>query len=127
MKSLALHADRSRATLAGLALAVLATLCLACSDSGSSSESLADRGKRVYATNCTACHHPDPAQPGVIGPALAGKSAPLIRSMLVVGEPPGGYPPGKSGARMAPLPHLAGEAQALAAYLEKVAPAEEPS
>ena len=124
---MALHTNRRRASFARLALAGAAALSFACADSGSSSESLSDRGERVYATNCTACHHPDPAQPGAIGPALAGKSAKLIRSMLVVGEPPGGYPPGRSGARMPPLPHLAGEAQALAAYLETLAPAGEPS
>lgn len=77
-----------------------------------------ERGRRVYAANCTACHHPDPARRGTLGPALAGADRALIHSMVTRGEPPGGYPADHSGARMPALRHLEQDVDAIAAYLE---------
>ena len=50
-------------------LGLLALLALAACDQAGGEAAL---GSRVYAANCTACHHPDPRLEGVLGPAVAG-------------------------------------------------------
>jgi len=75
------------------------------------------RGRKVYLTNCTACHHSDPTQDGTLGPAIAGSSRELIEARVVHGRYPEGYTPKRPSAQMPALPHLAPAVPDLAAYL----------
>jgi mono/diheme cytochrome c family protein len=95
----------------GLALTLLA----GCSQETLSPE--AERGRQVYQAQCVACHNPDPAQPGPVGPAVRGASAELLRARLVDGGYPAGYTPKRPTKVMQPLPQLAKDIPALAAYL----------
>jgi mono/diheme cytochrome c family protein len=75
------------------------------------------RGRAVYATSCTACHHVDPALPGAIGPEVKGASRELLEARIVHGTYPAGYTPKRPTALMQPLPQLAGSVDDLTAYL----------
>ena len=75
------------------------------------------RGESVYRANCTICHALDPARDGTVGPAVAGASAELLEARIVRAEYPPGYRPKRETRLMPPLPFLAAEVPALAAYL----------
>ena len=133
---------RSTARLPLLLAAALGAggLALACSDSstpGSSSSAPAAAkttpsapavpaapadpvaaGKKVYLTNCIACHNPDPKLDGPLGPAVAGSSADLLEARVVRGEYPEGYTPKRQTRNMVPMPYLQSKLPQLAAYLE---------
>ena len=81
-------------------------------------ETLAARGERVYRANCIACHNPDPTKGGGLGPDVAGSSRELLEARIVHGTYPEGYTPKSDTRAMIPLPHLAPELDALAAYLQ---------
>jgi mono/diheme cytochrome c family protein len=83
---------------------------------------LAERGRRVYMSNCIACHSPDPAEAGAIGPPLAGATEELLRAKVLRNEYPAGYQPQRTSQAMIPLPHLESEIAALAAFLAQPAP-----
>ncbi len=110
---------RAAAGVAGVALAA------ACSQgSGTAPLSpLAAEGKQVYSANCTACHNADPAQPGALGPPLAGSAEALLAAKVLRNEYPPGYTPKRQTHAMIPLPQLEPRIPALAAYLATVAPA----
>ncbi len=95
-------------------LAVLAGWAFACAADDLSS---VDRGRRVYVANCSACHHPDPALEGTLGPPIAGSSRELIEARVLRGEYPPGYTPLRDSELMQPLPYLQNDIEALAAYL----------
>jgi mono/diheme cytochrome c family protein len=78
---------------------------------------LAERGERTYKANCIACHNPDPAYDGVLGPALSGSPRELIEARVLRAEYPPGYQPKRDTALMVALPYLADQIDALAAYL----------
>ena len=102
---------------------VLATACSPSSDDTSRSAPIspaAAEGRQVYAANCTACHNQDPNQAGALGPAVAGSSAELLEAKVLRGEYPSDYLPKRESHAMVPLPHLAKEIPALAAYLASV-------
>lgn len=82
-----------------------------------SPEDLAKRGRSVYMANCIACHSPNPAQDGALGPAVAGASRELIEARVMRSEYPDGYTPKRPSKVMIALPHLGGEIDALTAYL----------
>ena len=84
-----------------------------------------EQGRRGYAMNCTACHHPDPALDGTIGPAVAGSSLALIEARLLRAEYPEGYVPKRETNLMTRLPFLASQVEALAAYLSDASSARE--
>ena len=84
-----------------------------------------EQGRRVYAMNCTACHHPDPGLDGTIGPAVAGSSLALIEARLLRAEYPEGYVPKRDTSLMTPLPFLTPQIAALAAYLSDTSAARE--
>lgn len=86
---------------------------------GPGSDDPVARGKLVYAANCTACHHVDPSLEGPLGPPLVGSSRELIEARVVRGAYPEGYTPERETALMQPLPYLAEEVGALAAYLNQ--------
>ena len=78
----------------------------------------AQRGRTVYNSQCTACHNFDPAQPGPVGPEIKGSSRELLKAKVLRGSYPPGYKPKRSTAVMPPQPQLAGDIDALAAFLK---------
>jgi mono/diheme cytochrome c family protein len=95
----------------------LACALVGCSNQGSSLSPEAERGRQVYVAQCTACHGPDPAQNGPLGPAVKGASRELLEARILHGAYPPGYTPKRTSAIMQPLPHLAGSLDDLAAFL----------
>lgn len=100
--------------VAGIAPAVF--LLAACGGQEALSPEAA-RGRQVYQAQCVACHHPDPAAAGSIGPAVKGTSAEVLRAKLLEGTYPSGYVPKRPTRVMQPMPQLAVDVDALAAYL----------
>ena len=92
---------------------------LACSTPPAPLAPLAEQGRAVYQANCTACHNSDPNKPGTVGPAVAGSSRSLLEARVVRGEYPPGFVPKRETHAMVALPHLAGDVDALAAWLGK--------
>jgi mono/diheme cytochrome c family protein len=82
---------------------------------------LVARGRSVYQSACTACHAPDPARPGPIGPEIAGSSLELLRAKVLRNEYPPGYAPKRDTRAMVPLPYVEPDLPALAAYLREAA------
>ena len=78
----------------------------------------AAKGKAVYAANCTACHNANPAKAGSLGPDVMGSSRDLLEARVVRGTYPTGYAPKRSSTLMQPMPNLAADIDALAAYLQ---------
>ena len=98
-------------------VALLALMALAgCSEEPKLSAE-AERGRQIYQSQCIACHNSDPSQPGPIGPAVRGSSAELLRARVVDGTYPPGYTPKRPTKVMQPMPQLAKDIPALAAYL----------
>ena len=94
-------------------------LVLACTTEPSAPpDPLAERGKSVYVQHCIACHNVDPAQPGALGPALKGSSRELLEARVLRTEYPPGYTPKRTTTTMVALPQLAGDIDALTAYLK---------
>jgi mono/diheme cytochrome c family protein len=79
------------------------------------------RGRQVYLGICTACHHADPTKDGTAGPAIAGSSRELLEARVVRGEYPPGYTPKRPSQIMPRFPQLAGEIDALKAFLDAAA------
>ncbi len=77
----------------------------------------AARGAQVYRASCVACHNPDPALEGVMGPAVTGASLELLEARVLRAEYPEGYSPRRETSLMQALPYLRGDLPALAAYL----------
>ena len=75
------------------------------------------RGRTVYRTACTTCHHPDPSKDGSLGPAVLGSSKELLEARVLRAEYPPGYAPKRTSTAMMPLPHLSADIDALAAFL----------
>jgi mono/diheme cytochrome c family protein len=99
------------------ALALLALAAAACSDSEPALSQEAQRGRAAWLASCTACHAADPNLDGALGPAVAGSSRELLEARVLRAEYPPGYVPKRETRAMVALPHLAGELDALAAYL----------
>lgn len=99
-------------------LALAAALGLAaCGDSSTPSNPLAERGRQVYMSQCTQCHATDPAQAGAVGPAVKRASKALLEAKILHGDYPPGYTPTRPTKVMPPVPALASDIDALAAYL----------
>jgi mono/diheme cytochrome c family protein len=79
----------------------------------------AARGRRVYLSNCTACHNPDPSRPGSVGPPIRGSSRALIEARVVRAAYPPGYTPKRKSRLMPAQPHLARSVDDLAAFLNQ--------
>ena len=79
----------------------------------------AERGARIYAANCAACHHPDPARQGTLGPPIASSSRELIEARVLRVEYPPGYTPKADTKLMVPLRHLSGSIDDLHAFLSQ--------
>jgi mono/diheme cytochrome c family protein len=78
----------------------------------------AARGRQVYQAQCIACHNPDPAQVGAIGPAVKGSSRELLEAKVLRGSYPSGYTPKRPTAVMQPMPQLADTLPSLSEYLK---------
>ncbi len=100
--------------LAVLCAAVVAALA-GCSQETLSPE--AERGRQVFQAQCIVCHNSDAAQAGAIGPAVKGSSEELLRAKVLQGSYPSGYAPKRPTKVMQPMPQLASDIPALAAYL----------
>jgi mono/diheme cytochrome c family protein len=99
--------------------------CNSCQSKSASSTATQDpaaalrqRGKTVYATNCTSCHAADPKMEGALGPAVMGSSRELLEARIVHGNYPEGYQPKRDSKVMVALPHLKSEIEALSVYLQ---------
>ncbi|HZS33951.1 MAG TPA: cytochrome c [Methylomirabilota bacterium] len=99
-----------------VALLLVAVGVAACSE-GSKLGPEAERGRQIYLAQCTACHAADPAQNGPLGPAVKGSSRELVEARVLRAAYPPGYAPKRTSAIMQPMPQLAGEIDALAAFL----------
>ena len=99
-----------------LAVLVSSALLAGCSQ-GPALSPEAERGRQVFAAQCTSCHSSDPTQNGPLGPAVRGSSRELIEARVVRGAYPPGYTPKRPSAIMQPMPSLAGSVDDLAAYL----------
>jgi mono/diheme cytochrome c family protein len=77
----------------------------------------AEKGKQIWLGQCIACHNPDPAKDGALGPAVKGSSRELLEARVVRGEYPLGYAPKRPTKVMPPRPDLAPSIPDLAAYL----------
>jgi mono/diheme cytochrome c family protein len=79
---------------------------------------LAQRGRQVYLAQCIACHSPDPAQAGPLGPPVKGSSRELLEAKILKGTYPPGYRPKRPTAVMPIQPVVATEIAALADFLK---------
>jgi mono/diheme cytochrome c family protein len=105
----------------GLALAALlttATTLAACSDQTTTADPKAERGRQMYLAQCIACHNPDPALAGPLGPPVKGSSRELLEAKVLKGTYPPGYTPKRPTNLMPPQPALEPEIPNLAAYLK---------
>ena len=106
-------------TILAAAALGLATACSESTEVGG--DPAVERGRRVYLGICTACHHADPGKDGAAGPAIAGASRELLEARVVRGEYPPGYTPKRPSQIMPRFPQLAGEIDALHAFLNAAA------
>jgi mono/diheme cytochrome c family protein len=99
---------------------MVAAWSLACGGGGAAGP--VDAGRKVYMANCTACHNPDPAKEGTMGPAIAGSPLALVEARILRAEYPPGYKPKRDSTLMPAQPFLKDDVPALAAYLESLSP-----
>ena len=78
---------------------------------------LESRGKGVYMSNCIACHNPNPALAGSIGPAIAGSSLELVQARVLTRGYPPGYKPQRDTDMMPDFPQLKDDIPSIHAYL----------
>ncbi len=104
-------------------LLLLSLTMVACSDPSTQEAAPAPvaRGRKVYVSYCTACHHDRPTRPGTLGPAIAGASRELLEAKVLRGTYPPGYTPKRTSRAMPAFPHLRDDIPDLAAYLQAAA------
>ena len=95
-------------------LPLIALLLSGCGQNGNDA---ASRGKQVYLTECIACHNPNPARDGVLGPAIKGASQELLEARVLRAAYPPRYTPKRPTALMPPIPKLAPKIPDLAVFL----------
>jgi len=76
------------------------------------------KGKAVYNTLCIACHNPDPALAGAIGPEIKGASRDLLEARVLRAEYPQEYQPKRDTKMMPPMAHLANDIVHLTEFLK---------
>ena len=94
----------------------MAAALAACSEQPSSTDPSAERGRQVYLAQCVACHNPDPALAGPLGPPIKGSSRELLEAKLLKGAYPPGYTPKRPTTLMPVQPQLEPEIPNLAAF-----------
>jgi mono/diheme cytochrome c family protein len=105
----------------GLALAAaLATAAAvgACSEPTTTADPKAERGRQIYLAQCIACHNPDPALAGPLGPPVKGSVRELLEAKILKGTYPAGYTPKRPTNLMPPQSALEAEIPNLAVYLK---------
>lgn len=104
---------------AGLVLVVAGASLVAGCEPGvpSPSADAVNRGRVVWMTRCTSCHHVDPAKAGTLGPPVQGASRELLEARVLRAAYPAGYTPKRATTLMQPLPDLAGSLDDLGAFL----------
>ena len=80
-------------------------------------ESLLERGKKVFQKNCQSCHTSNPTVGGPMCPPNAFSSEELLRLKVLEGKYPNGYKPKKATRMMPKFPQLKDEIEALHEYL----------
>ena len=88
-----------------------------CSEPPSGVGPSAERGRQVYLAQCIACHNPDPALAGPLGPPVRGASREVLEAKLLRGAYPPGYTPKRTTTLMPPQPALEPEVPNLTAFL----------
>jgi mono/diheme cytochrome c family protein len=78
-------------------------------------------GARIYRSHCTACHNPDPAFPGTIGPEILGAPRPLVEARVMRAEYPVGHVPKRTTHNMVAMPQLEPYLDDLTAFLNQPA------
>jgi len=111
---------RSRRRLHGVVGALGLAVTVVCAGCGSETglSPAAERGRQLYLAQCTACHAPDPAQAGPLGPPVKGASRELLEAKILRGTYPPGYTPKRTTSLMPPQPAVAPDIAALAEYLK---------
>ncbi len=79
-----------------------------------------ERGRRLYLTHCSTCHHANPRLAGAQGPELADSSRAVVEAKVLRNTYPPGYTPRRNTNAMVPLPQLAPDIDDIAAYLASV-------
>jgi mono/diheme cytochrome c family protein len=104
----------------------IAAASLGCSQqaSGPQLSDAARRGKAVYEGVCIACHNPNPALDGTLGPANAHAPRALVEAKVLRAEYPPGYTPKRTSKAMPAMPHLADKIDDLTAFLAECCPAQ---
>ena len=82
-----------------------------------SPEELQKRGDMVYHSFCVACHHRDPHQEGILGPAVTGSSLELLQERILHATYPNGYQPKRPTKIMYAIPQIEKDIPAIHAYL----------
>jgi mono/diheme cytochrome c family protein len=95
-----------------------ATVLTACSEPSRPGGPAAERGRQVYLAQCIACHNPDPALAGPLGPPVKGTSRDLLEAKILRGTYPPGYTPKRSTSLMPAQPQLQPEIPNIAAFLQ---------
>lgn len=80
-------------------------------------QALIETGKKIYRSQCIACHNFDITKDGVQGPAIAGSSLELLEARIMRLEYPAGYKPKRATKNMRALPMLKKYIPALHAFL----------
>ncbi len=75
------------------------------------------RGKALYRTYCTSCHHLNPHQTLPMGPALFGSSQLLLKEKILHGTYPKNYQPKQQTQTMPTFPDLQKEIDSFWIYL----------
>lgn len=78
----------------------------------------AEKGKTVYNTFCIACHNPDPALAGPIGPEIKGSSRELLEARVMRGQYPDDYTPKRETKIMPPMTNLVNDIDHLTEFLK---------
>lgn len=106
---------KSALTVTGLLL-LCGFFWTACKDDASKVDPVA-KGRTIYMLHCIACHNPNPAIDGALGPALKGSALELLQVRVLRGEYPPGYTPKRATHIMQRLPLEQADVEAIHAFL----------
>jgi mono/diheme cytochrome c family protein len=101
-------------------IVIVSFLIFACSQPSSqpvSQSPLAVKGQSIYMANCVVCHAANPAQDGPVGPAIKGSARELVEARVLKAAYPPNYTPKRNTKVMPAFPQLAGDIDALVAFL----------
>lgn len=108
----------SRSLLKSSGLLVVGLLLAGCKKESEAPLLPAEQGRKVYMSNCIACHNVNPKVDGGLGPAIWGSSQELLQARVVKGSYPDGYKPKRETKMMTTFPHLQKDIDALHAFLQ---------